>query len=1135
MVRIPRSEQTVAFQPAMMPGTSGDAYAAPGRAMQGLGQAIAGLGDAFSAKANAEDDYNTKLKMLQWSNETDLESIQRQNTYTGDGTNYTADTQQWYKGREASLYDGMSETGKRKASLFLEQKRGTVVEGAQRFEFQKRNESIYVNTESLLTSEFEKLAQLPTEELQVAAPRALAGINAIIDQNPLGETAKERMREHARQLYEAAVIGKLPPGSRAESVKQMIETWGKTHAAPQTPGPQSGLNLPAGTIGAITDQSERKYNSSGYGEKLTGKITVNGNTYEFVNGGSKRGSIPHGNYEIQRYTSGEQRAKEGYSYTKDAFQLSDMADNAPGTAGDKRTGLLIHDGNRGVTAGCIGIKGDFQKFKADLQAEMARNGGKMKLFLGGNPGGQQDTAKGGGDGLRTSAAGIDTIKKFEGDKDQGWDYQQYSGPYGVKRGANEKLSLADAEDRLKKEVGKVEADIAAKIKGPLSQGQHDALVSLFYNIGTGKGRLDEVAGLINSGKSDQVPNWIRQYTKAGGEELPGLVKRRDAEAQMFAAGAGQKVASLGGAVPQPGAAEPEPSKITEKMIGTAEEKAAKLRDILGRGYQDVVHQLDADGNDVIVAKKASKPIWQRGRRGTNADGTIPNELDNQDFAGPGWANGVVEDLKAGKIQRSENTIPGNRVAEAPRLRPSVESKLVEGLIKKLPALKAQDEADVGKLVDRAEKVATEGKILPESERKAIERALQATGSKALMERYTLANMAAVETNMLEGARPDRIKDVAVGMRAEIAKAGGEATPEQLAKVKAVEAFAKHVEVQLETDMIGWGQAIGVIPQMPALDPGNPNPEALKAYAQAAQYMSQRYARAPVLFSKPQAEAIAERFKVGGAPMLEMLGKYAVGLGPEMMTVAMKQISPKAPEGAIAGYLYGNNINKAAARDIAETLHRRADPNYKRTLPSHLLYEPDAENVFGDTFRKFPPEQRDAILKAAEAIYENKAHGKKDYDSTIYKDALRAVIGERKDGQGKTYGGAVSQDGSWFGSGAKRVLLPPAWRQDTYKQVLETVSADDLMAAGLAAPVDGNGRAISAVRVANKGKLVQLSQGVYAVAMGDPDVPGKEDYLMSAPTNPREDRATAPRHPFVLDLNKLEPVLRKKHPRMFWSE
>lgn len=154
-----------------------------------------------------------------------------------------------------------------------------------------------------------------------------------------------------------------------------VEVGVNKFAPPNTPG----------VITAAADQTSRATNDDGYGDKLSGKITVNGRTYEWVSGGREgtRGSIPTGTYAIQRYTSASQRANEGKSFRYDAFELNAAQDDIGKAAREgKRDGLLIHDGRDGVTAGCIGIVGDFAQFKKDLAAEQAKNGGKLHIQVG---------------------------------------------------------------------------------------------------------------------------------------------------------------------------------------------------------------------------------------------------------------------------------------------------------------------------------------------------------------------------------------------------------------------------------------------------------------------------------------------------------------------------------------------------------------------------------------------------------------------------------------------------------------------------------------------------------------------------------------------------------------------------------
>lgn len=178
-----------------------------------------------------------------------------------------------------------------------------------------------------------------------------------------------------KQGVEAASRTQGPNGSRSLAIAPQLIGKPAAEVSRATYGTTPGV------VHAVTDQTSRTFTKQGFGERTTGAITVNGRTYQFVNGGSKRGSIPLGEYQIGRFTPGDLRAREGRSYRRDAFELSDVDGDAPATKGTKRTGLLIHDGNNGVTAGCVGIIGDFEQFKKDLLAEQQKNGGKLALNL----------------------------------------------------------------------------------------------------------------------------------------------------------------------------------------------------------------------------------------------------------------------------------------------------------------------------------------------------------------------------------------------------------------------------------------------------------------------------------------------------------------------------------------------------------------------------------------------------------------------------------------------------------------------------------------------------------------------------------------------------------------------------------
>lgn len=140
---------------------------------------------------------------------------------------------------------------------------------------------------------------------------------------------------------------------------------------------------PGGAGGNRTATFDSVRNAGARNQMVTGRITVNGNTYDFRSGGHGRGSLPPGEYNVtphmwSRNTAGMTSGGVGYS-----FALSDKYD---ARVGDTRSLLRIHpDGGSAGTQGCIGIVGgaDVQRrFVEDMRAELARNGGSFSLRVG---------------------------------------------------------------------------------------------------------------------------------------------------------------------------------------------------------------------------------------------------------------------------------------------------------------------------------------------------------------------------------------------------------------------------------------------------------------------------------------------------------------------------------------------------------------------------------------------------------------------------------------------------------------------------------------------------------------------------------------------------------------------------------
>ena len=65
------------------------------------------------------------------------------------------------------------------------------------------------------------------------------------------------------------------------------------------------------------------------------------------------------------------------------------------------------------------------------------------------------------------------------------------------------------------------------------QGQFDALVSFAFNCGLGTLQRSSIRTAFNRGEISMAADNFLKYTKAAGRELPGLLRRRQAERALF--------------------------------------------------------------------------------------------------------------------------------------------------------------------------------------------------------------------------------------------------------------------------------------------------------------------------------------------------------------------------------------------------------------------------------------------------------------------------------------------------------------------------------------------------------------------------------------------------------------------------
>ena len=134
--------------------------------------------------------------------------------------------------------------------------------------------------------------------------------------------------------------------------------------------------------------------------------------------------------------------------------------------------------------------------------------------------------------------GMDLIKEFEGFRTHA--YQDSAGVwtigYGHTKGVQptDIISAAQGDKMLADELSEYENYVKTLVTVPLHQHQFDALVSWTYNLGPTNLKNSGMLKVLNQGRYDLVPNEMRRWNKANGIVLDGLVKRREAEAQLFA-------------------------------------------------------------------------------------------------------------------------------------------------------------------------------------------------------------------------------------------------------------------------------------------------------------------------------------------------------------------------------------------------------------------------------------------------------------------------------------------------------------------------------------------------------------------------------------------------------------------------
>ena len=141
--------------------------------------------------------------------------------------------------------------------------------------------------------------------------------------------------------------------------------------------------------------------------------------------------------------------------------------------------------------------------------------------------------------MKISQNGIELIKSFEGCVLTG--YPDIGGVPTVGYGSTGpdvyigmKITQAEAERRLAKELEHFENGVSNLVKVAINQNEFDALVSFSFNVGLGAFQRSTLLRLLNDGtERDIVSSEFLRWNKVDGKPVEGLTRRRKAEQALF--------------------------------------------------------------------------------------------------------------------------------------------------------------------------------------------------------------------------------------------------------------------------------------------------------------------------------------------------------------------------------------------------------------------------------------------------------------------------------------------------------------------------------------------------------------------------------------------------------------------------
>ncbi len=100
---------------------------------------------------------------------------------------------------------------------------------------------------------------------------------------------------------------------------------------------------------------------------------------------------------------------------------------------------------------------------------------------------------------------------------------------------HDEITYEQSRELLRKDIEEVQRGLAPFVNIHVTEGQFIALVSLAFNVGVSYvvHKCPKLMRAVNAGNAEEAARQFLDVNKVNGKELPGLTRRRRAEAKLF--------------------------------------------------------------------------------------------------------------------------------------------------------------------------------------------------------------------------------------------------------------------------------------------------------------------------------------------------------------------------------------------------------------------------------------------------------------------------------------------------------------------------------------------------------------------------------------------------------------------------